>query len=189
MIDVQVKFVSCKQRGLCAFWRGFVAEEFLHLHPLEILPVWTSLDSLCCHSIILWISVTVSYANSASCCTLCIWTAFYQGIMSCMVISFNITPFGGDVEAQHFSQQKFMKPFFIVYARIVRPALLITLWINEFHHVACVYVFVWNNAFFICLVIFYIITNKVRGLIRPLQEPETLLMSVVFFLYLPLLMH
>lgn len=47
--------------------------------------------------------------------------------------------------------------------------------------VQCVCVFF---VFFNCLVIFYNIINGIIGLIRPLQEPETLLMSLVFFLYL-----
>lgn len=34
--------------------------------------------------------------------------------------------------------------------------------------------------FFNCLVIFCNITNGMRGLICPLQEPETLLMSLIF---------
>lgn len=49
-------------------------------------------------------------------CLLCIWTAFYQGIMGCMVISITTAPPGGDVEAQHFSQQEVIKLLFSVLA-------------------------------------------------------------------------
>lgn len=42
--------------------------------------------------------------------------------------------------------------------------------------------FLWYSVCFICLGIFYNIINGMRGLIKPLQEPdELLLMSLVFF--------
>lgn len=141
---------GCKQGGLCLS-RVFVAEEFLHFQPLEKLPEWTSSESLCWYSTTLWISMTVSYANSASCCTLkltfcllCIWTAFYQGIMWCTVISVNTTPPGGDMKAQH----NITEHNHFYFLSLLFEAHSDCLWINELHHVACLYLFVWYNVFF-----------------------------------------
>lgn len=136
-----------------------------------------------------WLSLmpTVPVAVHWNFCLLCIWTAFYQGVMWCMPISINTTPPGGDVEAQHFSQLKVPKTFFTFCPCILKHSLLIScffflnLWITS---CSMLDVFVWY-VFFNCLVMFYNITNEIRGLIRPLQEPETLLMPFVFFLYLP----
>ena len=92
------------------------------------LPEWTSSDSLC------WYSAIILNINDCLLCQQCqllepnfcllsIWTAFYQGIKWCTVISINITPPGGDVEAQHFSQQKVIKSLFFCLS-ILRHTLL-----------------------------------------------------------------
>lgn len=136
--------------------------------------------------------MTVSYANSASCCTLkLLFTLYVNCILS-----------GSNVMHAHFNQYytpwwwcgsttflttESSKTFFIFCPCILRHSLLISccFFLNLLiTSCSMLYVFVWY-VFFNCLVMFYNITNGIRGLICPLQEPETLLMPFVFFLYLP----
>lgn len=131
-------------------------------------------------------SKTVSNTNGASYYMLklnlvCMWTAFFTGPM-CVHANQHYIPrwWHGSTT---FLTIKHCKIFFFLFpsALWVMPSSLVCLWMTVFHHVACFYVFLWYNLYFICLVIFYNITNGVRGLIDRLQEPDTLLMSLVFF--------
>lgn len=168
-------------------FKGFVAKSNFYIFNLEeILPVWTSSDSLCWYSIILRISMTVSYANSASCCTLkLLFTLYLECILSgnnAMHGQFSqySTPWWWHGSTTFLTTESHKTPFlFSVLAFWGALCLLLCLWISELHHVACSDVFVWYNVFFNCLVIFCTIANGIRGLICPLQEPETLLMSLV----------
>lgn len=138
-------------------FKGFVAERNFYIFSLWNETTWMNIVRL-------FMLIFDNHLNINDCllcqqcqlletnfCLLSIWTTFYQGLMWCMVISINITPSSGDVEAQHFSQQKVIKKKKFCLS-ILWHVLLISLWINQFHHVACLYVFVWYNVFFFLFV-------------------------------------
>lgn len=134
---------------VCAF-KGFcTGKDFLHFQAVDELPKPTLSNTLC------WIPRTVSYANSASCCTSkqtfvysVFWTASFQGITWCIVISSRSTPSGVDMEAQHFSQQQSTQPLSKAFS--LRHALSNTLFINQWTSSCSIFIC-------ICLVHFLIV--------------------------------
>lgn len=134
MTHVQLKCVNCKQGLMCLHKRGISTLSTLgkcHLNEhCQILYV-----DIRSHFKYQWLSLmpTVPVAVHWNFCLLCIWTAFYQGVMWCMPISINTTPPGGDVEAQHFSQLKVPKPFlFSVRAFWGTHCWLVVVFFSEF---------------------------------------------------------